>query len=68
MKNYTIEDRIKMTLGNIEFQQGYAMWDDIEKLEHILALLLQGKNIKDDFTFVDNHFEVIKNHIKELEK
>jgi len=68
MKNYTIEDRIKMTLGNMEFQGGYAMWDDIEKLEHILTLLLQGKNIKEDFEFVDNHFSVIKNHIKELEK
>ena len=33
---YTIGDRIEITVSNIEFQQGYAMWDDIEKLENVV--------------------------------
>ena len=53
MKNYTIKQRIEMTMGNIEYQ-GFAAWDDIEKLKHITALLEMGKSLDDDFEFVNN--------------
>jgi hypothetical protein len=68
MKNYTIQDRIKITLDNIEHQGGQAHWDDLEKLEHILAQLILGQNIKDEFNFVNNHFSVIKHHFKQHKK
>ena len=41
-----------MFIGNCEVQKGFAMWDDIEKLESILALMKQGKNLNDEFEFV----------------
>ena len=63
----TIKERLKMTIANIEFQKGHAFWDDVEKLEHILALFIEGKSINDEFEWVDNHFEVLKDHINNLE-
>jgi hypothetical protein len=53
MKNYTIRQRFEMTIGNIEYQ-GFAAWDDLEKLRHLTALLEMGKNLDDDFEFVEN--------------
>ncbi len=53
MTNYSIKERILMTMGNIE-HQGFAAWDDIEKLQHITALLQMGKSLDDEFEFVDN--------------
>jgi len=67
MKNYTIKDRIEIALGNMEFQ-GKANWDDLEKLEHILVHLIQGKSINDEFTFVKDHFSILKDYINKLEK
>ena len=58
MKNYTIKDRIEFLIGNME-HQGIAHWDDIEKVEHILAHLIMGKRLDDEFTFIDNHLEVL---------
>ncbi len=54
----TIRTRFETTLANIEFQ-GYAMWDDIEKLEHLLSLMKLGKSLDDEFDFVDNVKEII---------
>ena len=51
-KNYkpqSIADRLEMTLNNIEFQNGVAYWDDIEKLELIVKNLKSGKKISDEF-------------------
>ncbi len=36
MKNYTISERLKLTLGNIKHQQNRVFWDDLEKLEEVL--------------------------------
>jgi hypothetical protein len=45
MKGYTISERLKMTIGNIEYQQKKGLWDDedltlleyeIEKLKEVL--------------------------------
>lgn len=36
MQNYTISERLKLTLGNIKHQQNLVLWDDIEKLEEVL--------------------------------
>jgi|LakMenEpi03Aug12_release.lakeMendotaPanAssembly.Ray.scaffolds.fasta_scaffold5174652_1 hypothetical protein len=55
---YTIKERFNLTLGNIEYQGG-AHWDDIEKLEHLLALLKLGKKLTDEFDFVKNHKQII---------
>ena len=64
----TIKERIEGTVGNMEseFQKGFAMWDDIEKLEHVLALVIQGKSLQDDFEFVPDHFSVIQDHFKKI--
>lgn len=67
MKHYTIKDRFEMTLGNIEYQGG-AAWDDIEKLEHLLTLLIQGKSLNDEFSFVKGHISVLKKHLSQFEK
>lgn len=67
MENYTIKDRIEMTTGNIEFQGG-ALWDDIEKMEHILVSLLIGKKLDDEFVFIPNHLEILTKHIKSLKQ
>ena len=37
MKNYTISERLELTLGNIKHQQNLVLWDDIEKLEEVLT-------------------------------
>jgi|DEB0MinimDraft_10_1074344.scaffolds.fasta_scaffold171815_2 hypothetical protein len=63
----TIKERIEGTVGNMEFQKGFAMWDDIEKLEHVLALVIQGKSLQDDFEFVPDHLSVIQDHFKKIQ-
>lgn len=52
MSGYTIKQRLITFISNCEYQEGFAMWDDIEKLESILELMKQGKNINDKFDFV----------------
>lgn len=52
MNGYTIKQRLITFISNCEHQEGFAMWDDIEKLESILELMKQGKNINDQFDFV----------------
>lgn len=34
-----IKERLKITLGNIDVQKGFILWDDIEKIEHCVAAL-----------------------------
>ena len=63
----TIRERIETTVGNMEVQQGIAMWDDIEKVEHLLALLIQGKGLEDEFAFVPDHFSVIQEHFNKIQ-
>ena len=36
MTNYTISERLKLTLGNIKHQKNLVLWDDLEKLEEVL--------------------------------
>ena len=36
MHNYTISERLKLTLGNIKHQENLVLFDDIEKLEEVL--------------------------------
>jgi hypothetical protein len=36
---YTLVERLEMTIGNIKFQKGKVFWDDLEKLELILEAL-----------------------------
>ena len=37
--DYTLAERLEMTIGNIKFQENKIYWDDIEKLELILKAL-----------------------------
>ena len=50
MTNYTISERLKLTLGNIKHQENKVFWDDIEKLEEVLErvqeLEKQNENLK----------------------
>ncbi len=36
---YTLAERLELTIGNIHFQQGKVLWDDMEKLEILLEIL-----------------------------
>lgn len=36
---FTLVERLEMTIGNIKFQKGKVFWDDLEKLELILEAL-----------------------------
>ena len=36
--DYTLAERLEMTIGNIKFQENKVYWDDIEKLELIQLL------------------------------
>tara|TARA_R110002033_G_scaffold71089_2_gene122635 strand:- start:79 stop:378 length:300 start_codon:yes stop_codon:yes gene_type:complete len=36
MQNYTISERLKLTLENIKHQENKVFWDDLEKLEEVL--------------------------------
>ena len=48
----TIRQRLETFVSNSEHQGGFAMWDDIEKLESILALMKRGKSLDDQFEFI----------------
>lgn len=64
----TLKERIETTVGNMEVQGGRALWDDIEKMEHVLAMMIQGKSLEDEFGFVPNHFAVIQEHINKIKQ
>tara|TARA_R110001606_G_scaffold109247_2_gene234867 strand:+ start:406 stop:603 length:198 start_codon:yes stop_codon:yes gene_type:complete len=36
MKDYTISERLELTLGNIKHQENKLLWDDLEKLQEVL--------------------------------
>ena len=50
----SIEERLYTTICNLKHpaQNGRALWDDIEKLEHVLGLLALGKKIDSPFRFL----------------
>ena len=48
---YTIEDRILVTLENIKFQNNFALWDDIEKLQIAVNLLKDGLPLTEQFEY-----------------
>ena len=52
VKEGSIEWRIYVTLNNIAFQKGIAMFDDIEKLEHMVGLLKLGKKLDSPWRFL----------------
>ena len=64
----TLKERIEGIIGNMEVQEGFALWDDIEKMEHVLAMMIKQKSLQDEFDFVPNHFQVIEDHFKNLKQ
>lgn len=50
----SIEERLYTTIGNIKHpaQGDRALWDDIEKLDHVMGLLMLGKKITSPFRFL----------------
>lgn len=58
MKNYTIRQRLKMTMENIDYQ-GTAYWDDIDKLELVLDLLKRGRTLDDECVPVDHSTQTV---------
>ena len=36
MENYTISERLRLTLGNIAQQEYVVLWDDLEKLDEVI--------------------------------
>lgn len=44
--------RLETTIQNIQFQK-CILWDDLEKLEHLLQNLKDGQKLNDDFEFND---------------
>lgn len=63
-KEDSIEDRIYTTLSNIKHpsQGNQALLDDIEKLDHVMGLLLLGKKIDSKFRFLsDKEYKKVYN-------
>lgn len=50
--NNKIRRRLETSVTNCEHQGGFALWDDIEKLESILMLMKDGKSLDDQFEFI----------------
>lgn len=44
--------RLETTIQNIQYQK-CILWDDLEKLEHLLQNLKDGQKLNDDFEFND---------------
>lgn len=44
--------RLETTIQNIQFQK-CILWDDLEKLEHLLQNFKDGQKLNDDFEFND---------------
>jgi hypothetical protein len=42
---YTLAERLELTIGNIKFQQGQVLWDDMEKLEILLEILKEREEV-----------------------
>lgn len=60
----SIEERLYTTICNIKHpaQGNRVMWDDIEKLEHVLGLLALGKKIDSPFRFLtDKEYKKVFN-------
>ncbi len=49
MKNYTISERLKLTLENIKHQDNIAYWDDLEKLEEVFERVQKLEKHFDDY-------------------
>jgi len=60
----SIEERLYTTISNIKHpaQKNRAMWDDLEKLDHVLGLLALGKSIQSPFRFLtDKEYKKVFN-------
>ena len=60
----SIEDRLYTTISNIKHpaQGERALWDDIEKLDHVMGLLILGKKISSPFRFLtEKEYEKVYN-------
>jgi hypothetical protein len=60
----SIEERLYTTINNIKHpaQKNRALIDDIEKLDHVLGLLLLGKKIDSPFRFLtDKEYKKVFN-------
>ena len=44
--------RLETTIQNIQYQK-CILWDDLEKLEHLLQNFKDGQKLNDDFEFND---------------
>ena len=63
----SIEDRLYTTICNIKHpaQNGRALWDDLEKLDHVLGLLMLGKKIDSPFRFLtQKEYDKVFNKLK----
>lgn len=51
-----IRQRLETTLANMQFQKGYMLWDDEEKIEHCIEALKIMESEKTDLSIriVDN--------------
>ena len=58
MQNYTISERLELTLGNIKHQENRVFWDDIEKLEEVLERVQK----------LEKHFEDYQQIIQRIAK
>jgi hypothetical protein len=60
----SIEERLYTTISNIKHpaQKNRAMWDDLEKLDHVFGLLALGKSIQSPFRFLtDKEYKKVFN-------
>jgi len=56
MQNYTISERLRLTLENIKYQENRVFWDDLEKLEEVI------ERVKE----LEKHFEEYQQIIQRI--
>tara|TARA_R110002167_G_C12587188_1_gene643906 strand:+ start:810 stop:1004 length:195 start_codon:yes stop_codon:yes gene_type:complete len=56
MQNYTISERLKLTLENIRYQENRLFWDDLEKLEEVIERVQE----------LEKHFEEYQQIIQRI--
>ena len=56
MQNYTISERLRLTLENIKYQENRLFWDDLEKLEEVIERVQE----------LEKHFEEYQQIIQRI--
>ena len=57
--------RLETTIQNIQYQK-CILWDDLEKLEHLLQNFKDGQNLNDQFEFNDKLYNSASSNLLDI--